>query len=608
MTFRPRRQARPGLGTRVRNLFSGEERQQAAVTVLFIGTIVVVVLALVGALGLSWYDANLRPLAKVGSVEIGPQLMRDRLAFETWRIGRDEDRVAVALQNGEIDATTAGSLNSALNDQLTALSTSGLDDLIDVIFQSQLATTEGITVTDDQVSALLDKEVAGTEKRHMWEIVVKPIAADATNGPTQTEQKAALDKATAALAALNAGGDFATVARQYSNGDTQPSGGDLGLATATRVSDLEFQKELFDLPLNGTTGIVKGADNAYRIGRVTEIDPAGEQVGLRDQLFSRLPEASVRQLLRYESGAGQLHDKITNDALAATPEQVRIAVIYIEGDAPDPAASPDPIAAQGEVDYSQIIFAPNDSLDTTPAADDPAWTQALTDAQLVYNQLKGITDPAQRKTTFADLANNVSDSATGQDGGSVGFVSRDVPPTAVGDALFTGTYTSGDLVGTGPIKGDDAYYVIQFNDKRPSVQDRIQAVKDALAVPGADFNAISSQLSEGPEKADGGEIGWVTRDELSTDIGDKVFALTVGQVSDLIPLGGGQYFVKLEDRMNRAYDPNQIPEIRDGNPNAGVPSAFDNWYSDKKTAAENDGTIVGATDTGSNLNDGSLGQ
>lgn len=597
MTFRPRRQARPGVGARVRRLFEDEDRQQATVTVLFIGAIVLVVLALLGAVGLAWYNDNLRPLAKVGSVEIDPQLMRDRVAFETWRIGRDQDRVTEALQNNEIDSTTASSRIDALNQQLNALGSSGLDDLIDIVYQSQLATDQGISVTPDQVTTLLDKEVAGVEKRHMWEIVVKPIAADPTAGPTQSEQKAALDKAQAALDAVNAGGDWATVAHQYSNADSEPAGGDLGIATPNKISDLEFQKELFELPLNGTTGIVKGADGYYRIGRVTEIQPAGEQAGLRDQLFSRLPESSVRRLLTYESGAGQLHDKITNDALAATPEQVRLAVIYIQGDVSD-----DPIAAQGEVDYSEIVFAPNDNLDAAAdlPADDPAWTKAQSDAQAIYAQLKAIADVEQRKTTFADLAKTNSDSDTGQDGGSVGFVTRDLPPAAVGDALFTGTYTAGDLVGTGPIKGDDAYYVLLFNEKRASVKDRIQAVKDALAAPGADFNAIAGQLSEGPEKKDNGEIGWLTKDQLSTQIGDKVFALAVGQVSDLIPLGGGQYFVKVEERMARPLDPDQIPNIRD--------TAFTKWYSDKLTAAEADGTITRADGqtSGGNLNDGTL--
>jgi parvulin-like peptidyl-prolyl isomerase len=592
MTFRPRRQARPGIGARVRGLFEGEERQQATVTVLFIGAIILVVLALIGAVALAWYNDNLRPLARVGTVDIVPQLMRDRVAFETWRIGRDEDRVTEAQINGEIDAATASSRLSALNDQLSQLSTTGLDDLIDIIYQSQLATGEGITVTPADVDARLAQEVAGVEKRHMWEIVVKPTIADATNGATLTEQHAALAKAQEALAAVNSGTDWATVAHQYSNGDSEPAGGDLGLSTANKVTDLEFQKELFELPLNGTTAIVRGSDGNYRIGRVTEIVPAGEQAGLRDQLLLKVSEASVRTLLTYEAGAGELHDKITNDALAATPEQARIAVIYIEGDASD-----DEIAAQGEVDYSEIVFAPGDDLTTAAdlPADDPAWTQALTDAQAVYDQLKAVTDVEQRKTNFAELAQQDSDSDTGQDGGSVGFVTRDLPPTAVGDALFTGTYADGDLVGAGPIRGDDAYYVLMFKERRASVKDRIQAVKDALAAPGADFNAIAGQLSEGPEKADNGEIGWLTKDDLSEEIGTTVFNLAVGQVSDPTPLGAGQYFIKVEEKATRPLDPDQIPNIRD--------TAFDTWYADKKTAAEDDGTI---TTTDTSATDGSL--
>lgn len=593
MSFRPRRQARPGVGARVRALFEDEERQQATVTVLFIGAIVLVVLALIGALALAWYNDNLRPLARVGSVEIGPQMMRDRLALETWRIGRDQDRVTEAQINGEIDAATASSRISALTNQLNQLSTTGLDDLIDIIYQSQLAPAEGITVTPEEVNARLDQEVAGVEKRHMWEIVVKPTVADATNGATQTEQHAALEKAQQALAAVNSGADWATVAHQYSNGNSEPAGGDLGLATANKVTDLEFQKQLFELPLNGTTGIVRGSDGAYRIGRVTEIVPAGEQAGLRDQLFSKLPEASVRTLLTYETGAGELHDKITNDALAATPEQARIAVIYIEGEVSD-----DPIAAQGETDYSEIVFAPGDNLDTAAdlPADDPAWTKALADAQAAYDQLKAITDVEQRKAKFAELAQQESDSDTGQDGGSVGFVTRDLPPTAVGDALFTGTYTDGDLVGNGPIRGDDAYYVLLFKEHRASVKDRIQAVKDALAAPGADFNTIAGQLSEGPEKKDNGEIGWLTKDQLTAEVGATVFNLAVGQVSDPMPLGGGQYFIKVEEKAVRPLDPDQIPNIRD--------TAFDTWYTDKKTAAEDDGTITKSD--GSTSTDGSV--
>ena len=306
----------------------------------------------------------------------------------------------------------------------------------------------------------------------------------------------------------------------------------------------------------------------------------------------------MRTLLTFEAGAGELHDKITNDALAATPEQARIAVIYIEGDAPDPAASPDPIAAQGEIDYSEIVFAPGDDLTTAAdlARDDPGWTQALTDAQTVYDQLKAITDVEQRKTNFAELAQQDSDSDTGTDGGSVGFVTRDLPPTAVGDALFTGTYAEGDLVGAGPIRGDDAYYVLLFNERRASVKDRIQAVKDALAAPGADFNAIAGQLSEGPEKKD--ERRDRLADQGRPERGDRHDGVQPGRRPGERPYAAWRRPVLHQGRgegRSGPLDPDQIPNIRD--------TAFDTWYADKKTAAEDDGTI---TTTDTSATDGSL--
>ena len=91
-------------------------------------------------------------------------------------------------------------------------------------------------------------------------------------------------------------------------------------------------------------------------------------------------------------------------------------------------------------------------------------------------------------------------------------------------------------------------------------------------------------MSDGPEAEDGGEIGWLTRDQLSTDIADKVFALAAGQVSEPIELGEGFYFIKAEEKAVRPLDPDQIPQIR--------ATAFGNWYDEKKTAAEADGTIV----------------
>lgn len=579
MTVRTRR-PEGGIRTRVGRLVETEEKQQAVVTALFIAAIVAVVLILIAAVSIGWYNDNLRPLGKVGSVEIGPQLIKDRVALETWRIARDENRVTQAQVAGTLDATAAETKTSALDTRTQNLSTNALSDLVDVLYQSQLASDEGITVSQSDIDARYTKEISDPEQRHVLAVAVAPQAADLTNGPTAAEAHAALDQATQALSALQSGQDFSTVAAQFGTDDKSKAGGDLGDVTQIGIPDDEFATEVFTVDQGGTTGIVRGADGTYRIGRVTEIVPGAVNAQLQNDLTKKVPEQSAKQLIGYELGAEDLKTKVTNEALAATPEQVKVAVIYIAGLSSGDATA----SADGEVDYSEIVFAPNDNLDTAPdlAPDDPAWTTAQQQANDAMAQLQAITDPTQRQASFTDMATNNSDDPTSQDGGAVGYVTRDIPPQPVADALWNGTHQKGDLIG--PVRGDAAYYVLMFNDKRASVEDRVKAVQDALAAPGADFNAVASQLSEGPEKADGGEIGWLTRDQLSSDIAEKVFALNVGQVSDPLELGQGQYFIKVEDKQNRAYDPDQVATVRE--------NAFTNWYQPKKDQATTDGTIV----------------
>ncbi len=460
------------------------------------------------------------------------------------------------------------------------------------MYQAQLAPDNGITVTDPDIDARYQQEISTAEQRHVYVVAIEPQAADATNGPTVAESQAALDAANQALADLNAGKDFAEVASTYGTDDKSKSGGDLGNVTQLAISDTTFGQQLFNQPLNGTTGIIRGDDGIYRIGRVTEITPGTLDTQLKNKLLANVSEQSVRQLLGYDIASERLQDKIVTDALAQTPEQAKLAVIYIEGLTTDTTTDTTTNTTDGEIDYSEIVFAPNNNLDTAPdlSPDDPAWAAAKTEADSIMAQLQAITDIDQRTTTFADIATNNSDDPTSSDGGSVGYVTRDIPPQAVSDALWNGTFNKGDLIG--PIKGDAGYYVLMFNGRRAPAADRLKSIQDALAQPNADFNAIAKQWSDGPEKDGGGELGWFTKDSLSSDISDQIWALAVGQVSDPIDLGGGgSYLVKVEDRATRPLDPDQQANARQ--------TAFSDWYQALKDQATTDGTITTITPIGS---------
>lgn len=568
-------------------MFDGEERQQAVVTLLFALAVAAVVVILLGAIGLTWYNENLRALARVGGTEVGPQLLRQHVALQQWRLGVQTNRLQQANVAGEIDLETFTARQGELEQEAQEVTTNALTNIVDLLYQSQLAPTEGINVTDADVDARVTETFAGVERRHVLAIVVEPVSAEDSESatPSLAERRQALERAEAALAAVQSGQDWATVAREFSTDESAATGGDLGIISEVAVPDRAWGEEVFDLEVNGTTGIVRGSDGAYRIGRVTEIQTAPEQPGLRNQLTEDVPESALRDLLRHELAAERLRDKITTAALAETEEQARISLIYIEG-----LDTGDPIEEQGQVDYSEIVYAPNNDLTAAPdlSEDDPAWAAAQQEAQATFDQLNAIAAGEERNTRFAAIATAVSDSPTKEEGGSVGFVSRGIPPTAVADALFDTPRNAGDLVG--PVRGDAAYYVLLFHERRGSPTQRVQQVRDLLAQPGADFGAIAREWSEGPEAEDGGEVGWLTRDQLSEELRDQVFALTPGQISEPMEFQGGHYIVKMEEKGPRAPDADQVPDVK--------AAAFEDWYAPKKEQAIADGQIIIPGQTG----------
>jgi len=235
MTIQTRRPQRIGVRARLGRLTATEERQQVLITVLFIAVIAAVALILLGAIGVGWYNDNLRALGKVGSVEIGPQTLRDKIGLEQFRINRDEGRVTQAQVAGQLTADEANAKDQALQTRSSNLSTTALESIVDSIYQSQLAPDNGVTVADSDVQAAYEQEISDSEQRHVYVVSIAPQAVDATNGPSATERMAALDRANQALADLQNGKDFAQVAQTYGTDDTSRAGDDLAPSRSSRL-------------------------------------------------------------------------------------------------------------------------------------------------------------------------------------------------------------------------------------------------------------------------------------------------------------------------------------------------------------------------------------
>jgi foldase protein PrsA len=105
---------------------------------------------------------------------------------------------------------------------------------------------------------------------------------------------------------------------------------------------------------------------------------------------------------------------------------------------------------------------------------------------------------------------------------------------------------------------------------------------EALAVVerlngGEDFGALAQELSlDSATKEQGGERGWVARDELDLSYAGKVLALEVGIPSQPIPGQGGYFIFEVEEKeAEREVTPEQQSTISS--------SYFNLWLNEQRT-------------------------
>ena len=100
-----------------------------------------------------------------------------------------------------------------------------------------------------------------------------------------------------------------------------------------------------------------------------------------------------------------------------------------------------------------------------------------------------------------------------------------------------------------------------------------QKVKEILAKvqqPGSNFSALAGEYSEDPSKLQGGELGYLSEDELKQNFGAQVAGafmnpqFAVGQITNMVPANGKGYIFKLEERIEK--DESQTLESPDVKP------------------------------------------
>jgi peptidyl-prolyl cis-trans isomerase C len=91
-------------------------------------------------------------------------------------------------------------------------------------------------------------------------------------------------------------------------------------------------------------------------------------------------------------------------------------------------------------------------------------------------------------------------------------------------------------------------------------EDEAKAILEQLK-KGADFATLAKEKSKDPGAAEGGDLGYFTKDQMVPEFADVAFKMYPGQLSNPVKTQFGWHVIKLEDK--RTKQPPEFEKVRD---------------------------------------------
>jgi parvulin-like peptidyl-prolyl isomerase len=563
--------ARPVARRRGRAGWDSGERRNNLINLGFFLAIGVSILILLGYAAWSWYDDHFGAAATVNGQVITKDDLRARIKVESFRLDYVESRIQTLMAMGRIDPADAQQQIQFIQQRREQVANLSLERLVDIALMTKLAADNGVTVSEEDIDAQIVEEATTSEQRHVWMIQVEPAVDPDTGEAGEAEKQAALVEAQQALGRLERGESWEDVARTVSDSANAPQAGDLGWLARESGYDEAFMEAVFAAEINQPTEVIEADDDTYLIGRYTEQAP--ESV---DPDFEvAIAEADI-QLAEYRVAVlgdvtrTKLSEKITADLSKPGPQrhvlQIRV---------PEPNTSS--LEIEPGVKVRWIAYAPNDSM--VDAADlppeDPAWAEAKADAEAAYATLKANPD------RFDELARSESDEASGERNGGKQpwYYDSSSIEAEIRVAILDPSKAAGTILE--PIKGEDAWFVIQIMRRSDVAEDDFMASLRTQAVDEATFRKLARDNSEGEGSDKEGDIGWITRGQLTDLLDTAVFETPIGSSSEVVDVQGeAQYLLWILAEETRELTEEQLEIIES--------TGFSTWYTREKEKADID--------------------
>jgi parvulin-like peptidyl-prolyl isomerase len=563
--------ARPVARRRGRAGWDSGERRNNLINLGFFLAIGVSILILLGYAAWSWYDDHFGAAATVNGQVITKDDLRARIKVESFRLDYVESRIQTLMAMGRIDPADAQQQIQFIQQRREQVANLSLERLVDIALMTKLAADNGVTVSEEDIDAQVLEEATTSEQRHVWMIQIEPAVDPDTGEVGDAEKQAALVEAQQALGRLQRGDSWEDVARSVSDSANAPQAGDLGWLSKESGYDEAFMEAIFAAEINQPTEVIEADDETYLIGRYTEQAPESVDPDFEAAIAEAdIQPAEYRLAVRGDVTRTKLSEKITADLSKPGPQrhvlQIRV---------PEPNTSS--LEIEPGVKVRWIAYAPKDSmLDAADLpADDPAWAEAKADAEAAYATLTANPD------RFDALARSESDEASGKRNGGKQpwYYDSSSIEAEIRVAILDPSKAAGTILE--PIKGEDAWFVIQIMRRSDVAEDDFMASLRTQAVDEATFRKLARDNSEGEGSDKEGDIGWITRGQLGDLLDTAVFETPIGSISEVVDVQGeAQYLLWILAEETRDLTPEQLEIIES--------TGFSTWYTREKEKADID--------------------
>ncbi len=544
--------SRPVLDRRHRPRWQDELRTQQLIVVGFAIAIAVAIGIFGAAAWNGYWESHARPVADVEGTSFDRADLQERQTIITMELVAELQELQGQLTGGPRDQILNQQIE-ALNQQAQGITATSIDSLVDGEVLASRADEFDVAVTDDDVESEVAQRLALRERVNANLILIAALPDDAEPGsePTDDQRAAAVDEAQAAMDRIEEDGEeFAAVAIELSDDFTGQTGGALGWFEDGDVAYDEYFDALADASAGDLVGPIETDRGAAVLELVDRREATGEGPLLELLRDNGISDEAYREYVRSDILSEAYREHFETEVVVTPAPQRRVAQIVIA-----PAAGT-PVPQERA---RHVLISPNPDLEDQSEATEEEWEAALAEATEVRELLSA--EDADWDTIAEERSD---DTGSGARGGDLGWSDPANSPYVPEFTAALAELEVGEV--SEPVRSSFGYHVIQKTDERESPQAQADEIAAQLETDPDAFGELAEEHSEDvATAADGGELGWVARYQLTRTQEDAVFNLAeVGDVSDVIDAGAEGLFIYrlLEVSESEEIEEDRLEEIQ----------------------------------------------